>query len=277
MDLGRMGSWGTLVSFVWTNLPGIVIGIFILVIADVIVTLLGRAKAVTQPIKQLFLEKPCDGCGTSGRMPCPACGGTGTTSHATTRTDPCKQCSGTGTVRGPCPQCAGSGQVRRAARVSTINGTSTTTWSLIPFGWHQRVMVPVRNLESDPAFFHITVNLGAPAVRTQSRAIQLGGHGSKREDFVFNVADQNGIPATFEIQGEVRPFSCETCSGTRLVPSQCPVCHGSGSVSSTDTLTENCPGCAGERSITCVRCGGTGRLPRFKSGTATPSKSQGAK
>ena len=77
----------------------------------------------------------CDACNSTGRLKCPACGGSGREQYVDgyyasgeerIKTGSCSECQGHGQV--PCPDCQGQGRIEIFSQNYTVEKSVTETW-----------------------------------------------------------------------------------------------------------------------------------------------------
>lgn len=237
------------------------------VLALIIVSALGKFVTATRTIRvsisQRVLTKACPQCGGSGNRQCLACGGKGETKKTVSKRITCTRCSGSGKLSESCKTCSGTGLVSHALRFQRPPATAVTSWSLIPFGWHQTVTVPVRNLDDKSGTFDLSVSVGAPPKLTKGVRLTLAAGEEKSTRFVFPVGARAVLPINVDVRPETLPFTCPSCLGSKETGLPCPVCGATGTENRTELVVEPCPDCTHTGSITCPGCNGKRRVRRF--------------
>jgi len=248
----------------WTQ---IIIGVIITVVGGLVLnyisSLLTKAKAVSEPIKKLLLERECETCKGRGLVPCVECKGSGALQRETVEEGLCPSCKGSGLISVTCLTCSGSGAITKQLRYEVVSSPSNTYWTLIPWGWHQNVKILLRNMDEKAGRFTIRVELKDSMQQSKQTTLFIRPGDIGESNFTFDVDKQQGYESEYDVQPETLPFTCMTCQGTRSIRKPCEACQGSGKISARKQVVEPCPKCVGQREIKCSQCNGIGKVSRF--------------
>lgn len=259
----------SLLSYVWDNGGAIWVGTLTILLAALIIwiilAILGpfvtRAQAALGSITQRP-EVPCEACGGQKTVTCPACAGKGSVEKSVQKSAVCGKCHGSRNVEVPCPACLGNRSVTRALLFTAKGAKSETRWNFIPWGWSQHVTVSVTNTDKVDGTFGVVVTIADPSNSTQNTSVTVPSGGSREVTLSFRVQSRQPLNAQFAVSPPRIPEPCSRCQSQGVVTSVCPDCKGTGTVTQTEVVREQCGGCSGSGKVTCSACVGTGQKKR---------------